>query len=125
MRTTTDRPNILVFLTDDHAQWAVRCGDWKLHLTTGELYDLKTDVAESADRAADRPEVAHQLRALVDEARADLGDELTRLPDHPAIRSMNCCPIAGSRSPNPRHDQPAEPRTPEHRGVPFVGRLPP
>ena len=25
MRTTTDRPNILVFLTDDHAQWAARC----------------------------------------------------------------------------------------------------
>ncbi len=38
------------------------------------LYDLRTDPGETTDRRAEQPEILARLRALVDEARADLGD---------------------------------------------------
>lgn len=63
---------------------AVRHGDWKLQLAaptkknkddpfTPKLYNLKDDVGESKDVAADNPEVVKQLRALADAMKDDLG----------------------------------------------------
>ncbi|MEM7139788.1 MAG: sulfatase [Actinomycetota bacterium] len=63
---------------------AVRRGHWKLHVYKGgmgggseyrRLYDLDADLAESTDVADDHPDVVAELAALVDTARADLGDE--------------------------------------------------
>ncbi|MEQ8787726.1 MAG: sulfatase [Pirellulaceae bacterium] len=80
---------------------AVRRGKWKLHfpheyrslagepgrdglpgpyeqMKCGlELYDLKRDVGEQHDLAAEHPEVVKQLTALADKKRAELGDSLT------------------------------------------------
>ncbi len=48
------------------------------HPTSGlELYDLQTDVGEKHDVAAQHPDVVKRLQALVERARADLGDSLT------------------------------------------------
>jgi arylsulfatase A-like enzyme len=55
---------------------AVRAGDWKLHLQSGELYNLRDDVGETMDQAAARPDTVAALRALADACRADLGDSL-------------------------------------------------
>ncbi len=82
---------------------AMRAGRWKLHFPHGyrtmigrelgrdgspgkydhkktglELYDLETDVGETKDVAAERPEVVKRLQALADRMRADLGDRLTK-----------------------------------------------
>jgi arylsulfatase A-like enzyme len=47
------------------AQWAVRDGNWKLALTPGAstpaLYDLSSDLGETADRAAEHPELVQKL----------------------------------------------------------------
>jgi arylsulfatase A len=81
---------------------AVRSGKWKLHVphrypsmvgaevgadgmpgryAQGEmgvaLYDLDADPGERLDVAAEHPDVVEQLRALVEWARDDIGDELT------------------------------------------------
>jgi arylsulfatase A-like enzyme len=81
---------------------AVRSGKWKLHVphrypsvvaaevgadgmpgryAQGEigvaLYDLETDPGERLDVAAEHPDVVARLRALVEWAREDIGDELT------------------------------------------------
>ena len=53
---------------------AVRSGDWKLQLTSGQLFNLKEDIGESTDRAAKNPEIVMRLEALAQTARADLGD---------------------------------------------------
>jgi arylsulfatase A len=52
---------------------AVRSGDWKLHLKGGELYNLKSDIGESNDVAADHPEVVKHLREVADRMQDDLG----------------------------------------------------
>ena len=61
---------------------AVRSGRWKLHVRKRrherlELYDLSVDVGETDDVHADHPDVVARLLALLDEGRADLGDEAT------------------------------------------------
>ncbi len=43
-----------------------------------ELYDLETDPGETHDVAAANPEVVARLQGLVETARADLGDALTK-----------------------------------------------
>jgi arylsulfatase A-like enzyme len=69
---------------------AVRSGNWKLQLAGTEsrrdkkkvqrvepppkLYDLKADIGETADVAADHPDVVKRLLALAEKARDDLGD---------------------------------------------------
>jgi len=69
---------------------AVRSGNWKLYLPrktiarekkeTGadqlplRLYDLKSDIGEKRDLAADHPDVVARLSELADKARDDLGD---------------------------------------------------
>ncbi|MCA9268599.1 MAG: sulfatase, partial [Planctomycetales bacterium] len=62
---------------------AVRHNDWKLHLPGGgknkepsgkaKLYNLKTDIGEATDVAADNPQIVKQLTALVDAMASDLG----------------------------------------------------
>ncbi|MFO1515239.1 MAG: hypothetical protein U1F83_20455 [Verrucomicrobiota bacterium] len=42
-----------------------------------ELYDLKSDLGETTDVAAQNPEVVQRLLALAEQARSDLGDTLT------------------------------------------------
>ena len=70
---------------------AVRSGNWKLHLEKNlgsqeapdeapelpALYDLSTDMTESANIAAQHPEVVTRLMALAEQARTDLGDAAT------------------------------------------------
>ncbi len=52
---------------------AVRSGPWKLH-TTGELFNLEEDIAESRNVAAELPEVADRLAAMLEQGRAEVGD---------------------------------------------------
>ena len=65
---------------------AVRHGDWKLQIAApakkadpkaapfrARLYNLKTDIGESKDVAADHPEVVHELEGLVAAMKDDLG----------------------------------------------------
>jgi arylsulfatase len=42
------------------------------------LYDLKTDIGEAENVAADHPEIVKRLLKYVEAARADLGDSLTK-----------------------------------------------
>ncbi len=82
---------------------AMRMGKWKLHFPhkyrdehvapgndghsgkygggkTGlELYDLDADVAESKNVIAEYPEVLAKMKALADQKRAELGDNLTKV----------------------------------------------
>lgn len=57
---------------------AIRAGDWKgIRLAPGrplELYDLKTDLGETRDLAASRPEVVKRLDRLLARAREDSPD---------------------------------------------------
>ncbi len=80
---------------------AVRSGPWKLHFehpyitvpepgrdgrpgkvastkTTQALYNLEHDVGEQHDLADKHPEVVQRLNELAEQARADLGDTLTK-----------------------------------------------
>ena len=52
---------------------AVRQGPWKLHLKSGELYQLEQDLAESRDVAANHAEIVNRLRALAASMQDDLG----------------------------------------------------
>jgi len=52
---------------------AVRSGPWKLHLSSGELFHLDDDIAESSNVAGEHPEIVKQLRALADAMNDDLG----------------------------------------------------
>jgi hypothetical protein len=45
--------------------------------TPQALYDLRSDPSESKDVSADHPEVVRRLEALLEKARAELGDTLT------------------------------------------------
>lgn len=71
---------------------AVRAGEWKLYLpleqkltnldgdyskakpAVAELYNLRNDIAEQREVAAQHPDVVARLMALADAARAELGD---------------------------------------------------
>ena len=80
---------------------AVRSGPWKLHFAhdyahltmpgggglpgkytrpkiSGALYNLKQDISEQHDVAAQHPDVVARLQVLAEQARADLGDSLTK-----------------------------------------------
>ncbi|EAQ79656.1 arylsulfatase A (precursor) [Blastopirellula marina DSM 3645] len=82
---------------------AIRSGKWKLHFPHGyrtlngrpggtdglptnyeqariglELFDLDSDIGETTDVKESHPEVVARLQKLGDEARADLGDGLTK-----------------------------------------------
>ena len=52
---------------------AVRSGPWKLHVQSGALYNLDSDISESTDVAADHADVVARLRGLAEAMDADLG----------------------------------------------------
>ncbi len=52
---------------------AVRSGPWKLHLGSGELYQLENDLGEAKNVAAEHPDEVKKLRALAGSMRNDLG----------------------------------------------------
>jgi arylsulfatase A-like enzyme len=58
----------------------VRAGEWKLreNLEDGslELYDLKRDIGETTNIAADEAETAQRLRGMLDQWRKDVGAKL-------------------------------------------------
>ena len=58
-----------------HQLQAVRHNAWKLHLKSGELYNLLTDIGESNNVAALHPEVVAELRDMAEQMDADLGIE--------------------------------------------------
>lgn len=71
---------------------AVRSGPWKLYLPLkkkmlkpngsfegavnfeAELYNVREDIGETTDLAADNPDIVERLQGLAEKARADLGD---------------------------------------------------
>jgi len=69
--------SVALYFMDDLC--AVRSGRWKLHVARDgrgctELYDLVTDLGETADVAADHPAVVRQLETYAEGHRARLGD---------------------------------------------------
>ncbi|MCA9165378.1 MAG: sulfatase, partial [Planctomycetales bacterium] len=54
---------------------AVRVADWKLHLASGELYNLNSDIGEQTNVADKHPDVVQRLRSVADATRDDLGVE--------------------------------------------------
>ncbi len=67
------RPHLYWEFHENGFHQAVRAGRWKgvRHGLQGplEVYDLEADLAEAQDRAGDRPEIAAQLRAALDQSR--------------------------------------------------------
>ena len=59
---------------------AIRQGDWRLvefyEDDRVELYDLKSDVGESKDLAAEKPEKARELRRKLAEWRKSVGAQM-------------------------------------------------
>ena len=47
-------------------------------LEKGELYDLRSDISETTDVAAQNPEIVKHLEAEAEKARQELGDALTK-----------------------------------------------
>jgi len=59
----------------------VRSGPWKLHLGKNKnwaMYNLETDIGEKKDCSEQHRQVRQRLEKLLDEARADLGDNGSR-----------------------------------------------
>jgi arylsulfatase A len=71
---------------------AVRSGPWKLHLASGELYQLADDLGESRNLAAAQPEQVKRLRAIAEAMRGDLGLEGT---------GPGCRPLGRVEKPQP------------------------
>lgn len=71
---------------------AVRTDTWKLHVSKAgvpvrELYNLKEDIAESHNVYEEHPDIVARLEQLLEECRADLGDERT------GVKGRNLRPI--------------------------------
>lgn len=56
---------------------AVRVGDFKLRLKTGELYNLAEDIGETTDVADKFPEQVAKITEVADYYRKELGDDYT------------------------------------------------
>jgi arylsulfatase A len=56
---------------------AIRKGDWKYHLDRDELYNLREDIGEQNNVAADHPAIVDDIKATADAVRSDIGDALT------------------------------------------------
>jgi len=74
---------------------AVRDQRYKLHVESGQLYDLRDDVGESIDVAADHPDVVARLREVAQVARGDLGDDAT------GAEGSGCRPVGRVDAPTP------------------------
>ena len=94
------------FYYNDNELHAVMSGNWKLYLphtyrtlagqpggrdgkpvsyeqrklTQPELYDVQADIGETHDVAAENPQVVARLLAFAEQARDDMGDQLTKRP---------------------------------------------
>ena len=79
----------------EHELQAVRAGDWKLHLASGELYHLREDIGETTDVAGKNPEVVAALEERAQVGRQDLGDSATDMPGE------NCRPCGRVPDPKP------------------------
>ena len=64
---------------------AIRSGKWKLHAYTvgqsgiepcNELYNLETDIGETANLYGQYPQVVAELESKLDACRQDLGDDI-------------------------------------------------
>lgn len=75
---------------------AVRSGDWKLHLDNGQLYNLKSDIGESENVAAEHPEIVQQLRQLAQDMDQDLGISELGPGCRPLGRVENAQPLIGA-----------------------------
>lgn len=75
---------------------AVRSGAWKLHLAKTELYNLRTDIGEAKNIAAEHPDQVARLQALAEVMKADLGDKTATAPGvRPLGRVANPLPLIG------------------------------
>ena len=81
---------------------AVRHGEWKLHLPTAKnaaakakLYNLKTDIGEAADVAADNPDVVNKLQAIVEAMKNDLGLDDVGPGSRELGKAANAQPLIG------------------------------
>ena len=63
---------------------AVRAGEWKLHLKSGELYNLAQDIGESTNRARENPAIVAKLR----QAAGDMDDDLGLEGKGPGVRAL-------------------------------------
>ena len=90
---------------------AVRVGRWKLHARKGanemcELYDLDTDIGETADLSDGHPDIVAALFERIEAGRADIGDEATGtvgLGTRPIGRVENPVTLTAQESGRPRH----------------------
>ena len=83
-------PHNAVYFYENFNLVSIRSDKWKLVLPGGpkmkkgpmkaELYDLDADLGEKNNLAAAQPELVQRLMVFVEEARADLGDVLTKRP---------------------------------------------
>jgi len=73
----TSSPYEIFYYYREHELQAARMGGWKLHLMSGELYDLREDVGETTDVAEEYPDVARDLKERAEVCRQDLGDSAT------------------------------------------------
>jgi arylsulfatase A-like enzyme len=71
-------PHEVFYYYNNEQLLAIRSGKWKLHLPSGELYDLDADIGEKNNAAAQNPQVVRKLQDLAELARVDLGDALQR-----------------------------------------------
>lgn len=74
-------PHDVLFFYRAQKLQALRCGKWKLVLPQdgkpAELYDLRSDIAESRDLSTQYPKLVERLSARAQECREDLGDSIT------------------------------------------------
>lgn len=68
--------NTFFFYAGNELQ-AVRMGDYKLHLKSGELYNLAEDIGEYVNIAEEHREIIAELERLAQECREDMGDSAT------------------------------------------------
>jgi len=74
---------------------AVRSGPWKLHLEKDELFNLQTDIGESANVAAANPEVVKRLHEVASLMKDDLGLDGIGPGCRPLGKVQNAKPIIG------------------------------
>ncbi|MEO2032078.1 MAG: sulfatase-like hydrolase/transferase, partial [Planctomycetaceae bacterium] len=72
---------------------ALRNGPWKLHLESGELYNLHDDIAESVDVSKKHSDIVAMLRASAEATNNDLGEDGTGPGCRPLGRVKNAQPL--------------------------------
>ena len=72
-KTNAKTPHDRFFYQQGGKLAAVRSGDWKLFVK-GELYNLKTDLAEQTNVAKSHPDKVQELQAMLDGFRTDIAE---------------------------------------------------